>query len=1057
MASVEDFRAGTLLQIACVDRLRLKFAFFLSANSTCREVPGLSGILALCSFKLVVSLARQLPFLIAFPNPMSTKESTGHLADRSENSPPTPTAKAKRVIGPKTRIMLVIVLGLFSVLLANGIYLSSITFAEWWTNRVYQNYFYQYMFLAHLVLGFILLVPFIVFGFVHWKAAHKRRNRRAVRIGYALLIIAIVVLISGVLLTRMGAFELKQPSARRIIYWAHVICPLIAMWMYWLHRLVGPKIKWYVARRIGVATAIIVGSMVIFQMQDPRKWNESGPKEGEKYFQPSLARTRTGNFIPSDVLMNDEYCKKCHADIFQDWFHSAHHFSSFNNPAYLYSVRETRKVALERDGSVQASRWCAGCHDPVPFFSGAFDDKDYDDVQDPTSQAGITCTVCHAITHVNSTRGNADYVIEEPMHYPFTYSKNSLLQQVNQLLVKAKPSFHKAEMLKPFHKTEEFCSVCHKVHLPKEVTAYKDFLRGQNHYDTFLLSGFGHGARSFYYPPKAHDNCNECHMPWKESNDFGAKEDNPLGKLAVHDHFFPGANTALPFWRGDGETIKRAQALLEGVVRVDLFGVREEGTIDGQMTAPLRPDVPTLEAGKDYLLEAVIRTLKMGHHLTQGTVDSNELWLEVTVQAGDRIIGKSGGRDEYGSVDDWSHFVNNFVLDRYGNRIARRNAQDIFVALYDHQIPPGAAQVAHYQLKVPEDIEAPITVNVKLNYRKFDKGYLDFMNSSFREGDREFAERGPPRITPNPLPITVMAEDTVHFPVRGKSGQLHQPTSESSAYPQEEWQRWNDYGIGTLLAGKAQLKQAHDAFSAVEKLGRYDGPINLARVFLAEGNLDAATEALARANAMDPPPPSWTFAWLSGEVARLQGHLEDAEQNFRSVLYDKTKERRDRNFDFSRDYVVRNLLGSTLLDLFTQADFRGDTEASKEYLERAKYEFLKVLEDDSENVTAHFNLSFIFERIGDEAAAAKHRALNLRYKADDNASEQAKPIARAKYPAADHAAEQLVIYSLHRKGAPGLAAAKLDEERPSPQASDSNSSSELDRSISSFTQDSDNL
>ncbi len=49
------------------------------------------------------------------------------------------------------------------------------------------------------------------------------------------------------------------------------------------------------------------------------------------------------------------------------------HFSSFNNPAYLYALRETRKVVQERDGTVQASRWCAGCHDPVPFFSGAFD------------------------------------------------------------------------------------------------------------------------------------------------------------------------------------------------------------------------------------------------------------------------------------------------------------------------------------------------------------------------------------------------------------------------------------------------------------------------------------------------------------------------------------------------------------------------------------------------------------------------------------------------------------------------------------------------------------
>ena len=123
--------------------------------------------------------------------------------------------------------------------------------------------------------------------------------------------------------------------------------------------------------------------------------------------------------------MNDQYCQKCHADVHAQWSDSVHRFSSFNNPPYLASVTETREVALKRDGNVQASRWCAGCHDPVPFFSGAFDDPKFDTINHPTAHAGITCTVCHAITNVNSTRGNADYTIEEPLHYPFAFSDNA--------------------------------------------------------------------------------------------------------------------------------------------------------------------------------------------------------------------------------------------------------------------------------------------------------------------------------------------------------------------------------------------------------------------------------------------------------------------------------------------------------------------------------------------------------------------------------------------------------------------------------------------------------
>ena len=153
------------------------------------------------------------------------------------------------------------------------------------------------------------------------------------------------------------------------------------------------------------------------------------------------------------------------------------------------AIKETRAVALARDGNLKASRWCAGCHDPVPFLSGGFDDPNFDVEKDPTGQAGLTCTVCHAITHVNSTVGNGDYTIDEPVHYPFAYSSNPTLQYVNQLLVKAKPEFHKKTFLKPFMRTAEYCSLCHKVSLPREVTQYKDFLRGQNHYDTYLLSG----------------------------------------------------------------------------------------------------------------------------------------------------------------------------------------------------------------------------------------------------------------------------------------------------------------------------------------------------------------------------------------------------------------------------------------------------------------------------------------------------------------------------------------------------------------------------------------
>ncbi len=473
-----------------------------------------------------------------------------------ENRPPHASPVRLRTyvpaVGPRLAKLLWLVLGLFSLLALNSIYLVSVTVSEWASGQTIQNYFYQYMFLVHLVLGLLLIAPLVVFGVLHIRNAHDRPNRLAARAGYGLFAAALVLVASGLFLTRLeGLIEVKSPTVRGVAYWAHVVTPLVIVWLFILHRLAGPRIRWRVGVSLGGVGAAFAVLMVALHSQDPRQWNVVGPASGEHYFFPSLARTATGNFIPASTLMMDRYCLECHADVHEGWAHSMHRFSSFNNPAYLFSVRETREALMRRDGNVQASRFCAGCHDPVPFFSGAFDHPDFDRPDfDPgkhaTASAGVTCTVCHAITNINSVRGNSDYTIEEPSHYPFAFSENPFLRWVNQQLVKAKPAFHKKTFLKPLHKTPEFCGTCHKVHLPVELNDYK-WLRGQNHYDAYHLSGVsGHGVPSFYYPPTARHDCNGCHMPLVESDDFGARYFDDSGKLKVHKHQFPSANTAIP-------------------------------------------------------------------------------------------------------------------------------------------------------------------------------------------------------------------------------------------------------------------------------------------------------------------------------------------------------------------------------------------------------------------------------------------------------------------------------------------------------------------------------
>ena len=550
-------------------------------------------------------------------------------------------------VGARLRPFLWMILIGFACLGANGFYLSSVTALTWYLGATQQTFFYMLMVALHLLLGFLLVVPFVIFGLAHLATSWKRPNKTAIRFGLALLVVGIVVLASGLVLVRLGGFEVRDPRAREVGYWLHVLAPIAAVVLYVKHRLAGPRIRWQWARRFSVAVAGFVVLMGVLHFQDPRSFGVKGPREGKRYFYPSEAVTANGKFIPARTMMMDDYCLKCHKDAYAGWFHSAHHNSSFNNKAYLTSVRETRKVALARDGSTQAARWCAGCHDPVPFFSGEFDDPNYDDVHNPTGQAGITCTTCHAITNVNNTRGNAAYTIEEPQHYPFAYSDDPILQWINNALVKAKPEMHKKTFLKPIIKDTNFCSTCHKVGLPYGINHYRDFVRGQNHHDPFLLSGVsGHGAQSFYYPPVAKTNCNECHMELKPSTDFGARDFDGKGGREIHDHLFLGGNTGLATIVGDHETAeKQARFLKDKNLRVDIFGLRDGGLIEGKMLGPLRPDIPTLKSGGKYLVEVVVRTLGVGHLFSQGTVDSNEIWVELIARSGDRVFGHSGGME----------------------------------------------------------------------------------------------------------------------------------------------------------------------------------------------------------------------------------------------------------------------------------------------------------------------------------------------------------------------------------------------------------------------------
>src|SRR5262249_55513597 len=106
-------------------------------------------------------------------------------------------------VSPRLKILLLFNFACVALLGATGVYLVAIRVMEWVRNITYTNQFTLWMFLAHVAVGVILVVPFLVFGFSHYATARHRKNRLAVKLGLTLFTTGIIVGLSGLLLIQL--------------------------------------------------------------------------------------------------------------------------------------------------------------------------------------------------------------------------------------------------------------------------------------------------------------------------------------------------------------------------------------------------------------------------------------------------------------------------------------------------------------------------------------------------------------------------------------------------------------------------------------------------------------------------------------------------------------------------------------------------------------------------------------------------------------------------------------------------------------------------------------
>ena len=883
---------------------------------------------------------------------------------------------------------------------------------------------YQLMLLLHLTLGIGFVSTAIIFVFLHIRKVYNRRNRRPwMRTTGGALIVSLLLL----MLT--GFFILSESNSREN-FWVFVSHQTLAALMlagYLTHRFlsrVKPNMSGAKKGAVFAAVAMSTVALIHFietgaldaeaetreaatgdsvyvggpapevsdalaMVEKRLPFKAAGDADADSVFFPALTTTSTREFLPARVITHDDLpdleafraeteekgfapsyylgaqsCERCHADIVAQWSTSAHRFSSFNNPFYRKSVELTRDKI-----SKKSSQFCGGCHDPAVMLAGNMV-KEIDPLT-PESQAGLTCLSCHAIDGVHGVTGNGNYNIHDKTESPYIFdqAKHGIGQYIHDYLLKAKPTVHKERMFKPVFKKSEFCMPCHKVNLDVTVNNYR-WLRGQNEYDAWHNSGVAHNQPKTWYEPPTVKQCQDCHMPLEEAVHGDVAADD--GK--VRSHRFISVNTALPALRGDTETIRMQEAdLRDNKLRLEIFAVRSG---DGTLTMSARDHNISVKPGEKIQVDVVVRNVGVGHTFPGGTNDSNEGWIDFKASLDAKPVFHNGWLDKRKHVDPAAHFYKAVIVDRHGERIAKRNASDIYATVYGNVIPPSTSDIARYRFTVPRDAEGKqLTINARLMWRKFNQEYTEFVFEGQEIPD---------------LPITEVETDTITVNVSSTAS-----TVAVSPLPEDakRWMRYNDYGIGSVL--DKDTRTALAAFSRVKELvpERMDGPLNLGRANLMAGNLSKAEEMLRLASKLAPDQPRLAFFW--GRLLEKSGRLDESIKAYQRTLQSYPK---------SRDTWAR--LGRVFW-------LAGKPEESVKA-------YLQVLEIDPEHAQAYHQLNLAYKAMAAKAqdnkrkqdyltAAAEFQRAFEKYKIDEDAA-TVTHIYREKNPHDNRMSQTIVIH-----------------------------------------------
>jgi len=642
-------------------------------------------------------------------------------------------------------------------------------------------------------------------------------------------------------------------------------------------------------------------------------------------FTPGNVQVEGDGFLQPGAFPTAEYCGTCHQEAYSQW-RQALHSNAFRTPFYRTSVN---LLIRDKDRGIAFARHCDSCHNPIGVLGAALtEDSRVDRARFDTD--GLTCTTCHSVLGLDSTNGNSSIKMGVPA-VMVDENGDRIPGMVPFDMILRHPERHSKAVMHDFLRTPEFCAACHKANLPSPLNDYK-FLRAFTSYDEWQQSKFSQRNPLTFYTADF-TTCQGCHMK-RNANalpDYGAKD----GTFASHRWL--AGNTAVPFYYGfDQQLNKTIEFLSAGnYLNVDIFGIKVAG--DDKMIAPLGNVSYKLAPSDAVDAYVVIQNKNIGHSLIPEVRDLYEAWVEFTVKdAAGKEIYHSGFLKPDGMLDPRAHSFTNRPVTDEGEFVDNHKVWTIHSVAYDNSVQAGRSVLVRYQFRMPADVSEAVTVTARVNYRHLRQSYL---NNIFGKDHPAY-------------PVVEIASRSRVLKIGENGPEAADPADNP------EWMRWNNLGIALL--DQFQYQDSIEAFTEVIKLRPLyaDAYTNVGLTETVWEKYASARTAIRKALSLDPG--SARALYYDGLLQRRAGNTEAEIADFRKVV---------EKFPQSRD--ARRELGITYYQ-------QNENQAALE-----QFEALQKIDPD--DLSAHYNLSILYRRVGKRKEAAEQQAMFVDKKVDPGA------------------------------------------------------------------------